>query len=293
MASDPQEGGGSDGKRQSVLVGLVGKGIQLSRTPAMHEAAGRALGLNYVYQLIDLDRRHVDVETVLDFAECFGFSGLNVTFPFKQSIVAHLDELSRTAHRLGAVNTVVFRDGKRFGHNTDLWGFSRAFTEGIGDATGERVLLVGAGGAGVAVADALLAAGVGELVILDKVIDRAVELADNLNARFGRHCARALGEADQIGTVHGLVNATPVGMASKPGIPVDDGLLASDIWVVDIIYFPLETELLRRARERGCRTMNGSMMAVYQAVRAFELFSGAEPDVGRMKAVFESFDKEL
>jgi shikimate dehydrogenase len=190
------------------------------------------------------------------------------------------------------VNTVVFRDGKRFGHNTDLWGFARAFAEGIGEAVGEHVLLMGAGGAGVAVAEALLAAGVEELVIQDKDATRALELAENLNARLGPNRTHALRSTDQGGKIDGLVNATPVGMASNPGIPIDDGLLTPDIWVADIIYFPLETELLRRARHRGCRTMNGSAMAIYQAVSAFELFSGFRPDSDRMKAVLESFDRE-
>ncbi|MNE00345.1 Quinate/shikimate dehydrogenase [compost metagenome] len=150
---------------------------------------------------------------------------------------------------------------------------------------------MGAGGAGAAVAHALLSEGVGQLSIFDVDSDRAQALADNLNqhfeggrARVGTDLASAMEAAD------GLVNTTPMGMAKLPGMPVPKELLRLALWVAEIVYFPLETELLREARALGCRTLNGGTMAVFQAVKAFELFSGCSADAQRMIGHFNSFD---
>jgi len=277
---------------RTVLVGLLGKGIQLSRTPAMHEAEGQALGIPYVYRLLDTDRMGGaagDVSAILRFAEDFGFSGLNVTFPYKQAVLPLLDELSPAARSIGAVNTIVFRDGRRFGHNTDMWGFAESFRRGLPEAARDHVLLIGAGGAGAAVAHALLESGVGRLSIADTETGRAEALAERLCGFFGEgRCATADAEA-AAATADGIVNATPVGMAKLPGTPIDPALIGSGSWVADIIYFPLETELLRLARQKGCRTLPGDGMALFQAVRAFELFSGLRPDTDRMRAAFVAF----
>ena len=284
-ATAPSSGG-------TVLVGLLGKGIQLSRTPAMHEAEGRAIGVPYVYRLLDTDRMGADAPDVADilrFAENFGFSGLNVTFPYKQVVLPLLDELSPAARSIGSVNTVVFRDGRRFGHNTDMWGFAESFRRGLPGAARGHVLLLGAGGAGAAVAHALLESGVERLSIADPEAQRAQVLADRLCGFFGEgRCDAADGTA-MAPRVDGIVNATPVGMAKMPGTPIDPDLIGAGTWVADIIYFPLETELLRLARLKGCRTLPGDGMALFQAVRAFELFSGVRPDTDRMRAAFVAF----
>jgi len=221
-------------------------------------------------------------------AERTGFSGLNVTHPCKQAVLAHLDELAPDAAALGAVNTVVLREGRRIGHNTDAWGFREALRRGLPGASLERVVQLGAGGAGAAVAHALSSLGVGELLLYDVDSGRAEALAERLAAQgaAGRivvapDLARALAVAS------GLVNATPVGMAAYPGLPLPAELLRPELWVADIVYFPLETELLRTARAIGCRTLDGSGMAVFQAVRAFELFTGRTPDPERMRRHFE------
>jgi shikimate dehydrogenase len=279
---------------RAVLVGLLGRGIQLSRTPFMHESEGRALGLSYVYRLLDTDRMESPAPSLADlirFAEHLGFTGFNVTFPYKQEILPLLDELSPAARDLGSVNTVVLRDGKRRGHNTDMWGFSESFSRGMDGAARQRVLLLGAGGAGVAVAYALLDLGAGQLAVHDVDGARADALVTRLNARFGAGRAIAAGDiAEAAAAADGIVNATPVGMAKLPGTPLPAALLRPAHWVADIVYFPLETELLRRARALGCRTLSGEGMAVWQAVRAFEHFTGMKPDVDRMKAAFAAFD---
>lgn len=277
---------------RTVLVGLLGKGIQLSRTPAMHEAEGRALGIPYVYRLLDTDRMRdpaPDVADILRFAEDFGFSGLNVTFPYKQVVLPLLDELSPAARSIGSVNTIVFRDGRRHGHNTDMWGFAESFRRGLPGVERRHVLLIGAGGAGAAVAHALLESGVERLSVADAESDRAQTLADRLRGFFGEGRCDATDAMAVVRSVDGIVNATPVGMAKVPGTPIDPSMIAARCWVADIIYFPLETELLRSARLKGCRTLPGDGMALFQAVRAFELFAGVKPDTDRMRAAFVAF----
>ncbi|WP_248740474.1 shikimate dehydrogenase [Pseudomonas sp. MWU12-2029] len=275
-----------------ILAGLIGAGIQASRTPALHEHEGDEQGLRYLYRLIDLDQLQLDSNALPDLllaAERMNYTGLNITFPCKQAIIPLLDELSAEARGIGAVNTVVLKDGKRIGHNTDCLGFAEGFRRGLPDVARERVVQMGAGGAGAAVAHALLSEGVRQLSIFDVDVERAESLANNLNQHFGagravagRDLSSALSQAD------GLVNTTPMGMAKLPGMPVPAALLRPELWVAEIVYFPLETELLRNARALGCRTLDGGNMAVFQAVKAFELFSGVAPDAQRMLAHFQS-----
>jgi shikimate dehydrogenase len=282
------------GRPPAVLAGLIGRGIGLSRTPFMHEEEGRAQGFPYVYRLVDFDRTTgapPSLGDVLRFGELTGFSGFNVTYPFKQEVAPLLDALAPEARRLGSVNTVVLEAGRRVGHNTDLFGFRESFLAEMAGAPRDRVLLLGAGGAGVAVAHGLLEAGVGELVLADLDTARAAALLERLGASFPGRSVRLAGDiAEAMEAAEGIVNATPVGMAKLPGAPIPLGLLRSEHWVADVIYFPLETELLGHAAALGCRTMNGSGMAVLQAVRAFELFSGRPADAARMRRAFAAFD---
>jgi len=278
----------------AVLAGLIGAGIQASRTPALHEHEGDAQGLRYLYRLIDLDPLKLDSGALPDLliaAERMNFTGLNITFPCKQTIIPLLDELSPEARGIGAVNTVVLKDGKRIGHNTDCLGFAEGFRRGLQGVALERVVQMGAGGAGAAVAHALLSEGVQLLSIFDVETSRAQSLADNLNQHFG--VGRAVAGHDLPSTLaqaDGLVNTTPMGMKKLPGMPVPVELLRGELWVAEIVYFPLETELLRNARALGCRTLDGGNMAVFQAVKAFELFSGVVPDAQRMLEHFQSMN---
>ena len=194
--------------------------------------------------------------------------------------------MSPEAAAIGAVNTIILKDGQRIGHNTDSWGFAESFREGMADCPLAHVLQLGAGGAGAAVAYALLEMGAARLTIHDKVLPRAQHLADKLGARFGARIEAPATIEPAFAQADGIVNATPVGMAKYPGLPFDAALLSSRHWVAEIIYFPGETELLRLARQRGCRTLPGLGMAIYQAVRAFELFTGIAPDRAAMAAHF-------
>ncbi|MFJ3483379.1 shikimate dehydrogenase [Pseudomonas sp. NPDC090202] len=277
-------------RKPSILAGLIGAGIQASRTPALHEHEGDAQGMRYLYRIIDLDALRLDITALpqlLDGAQRNGFTGLNITFPCKQAVIPLLDELSDEVRCIGAVNTVVFKDGKRIGHNTDCLGFAEGFRRGLDDVKRQRVVQMGAGGAGAAVAHALLSEGVEVLSIFDVDPARAQSLVDNLNGHFGSGRAR-VGEnlPQSMAEADGLVNTTPVGMSKLPGTPVPPELLRAALWVAEIVYFPLETELLAHARRLGCRTLDGGAMAVFQAVKAFELFSGYPADAARMQAFF-------
>jgi shikimate dehydrogenase len=202
-------------------------------------------------------------------------------------VVPLLHALSDTARALGAVNTVVLRDGRRIGHNTDCSGFAAGFRRGLPGVALDQVVQLGAGGAGSAVAQAALDLGVGRLTLFDIDPARAAALAEALSARFGagRAVAGARLETAMV-AADGLIHATPTGTAAHPGLPLDPALLQPRHWVAEIVYFPLETALLRVAHAKGCRTLDGGGMAVFQAADAFRLFSGLEPDAARMQAHF-------
>ncbi|WP_319530208.1 shikimate dehydrogenase [uncultured Cohaesibacter sp.] len=281
-----------------VRVGLIGCGILRSRTPAMHMAEAKAQGFVCTYDLLDMEddeRRDMSLAEMLDRVEADGYAGVNVTYPYKMEVISLLDELSVNAAAVGAVNTVVFKDGKRFGHNTDLWGFAESFHRGLKGAVKDDVLLIGAGGAGVAVANALANAGIKRLSIHDVDYNRALDLVEHIAERHPELPARAIAEISDAfsgGRPNGVVNATPMGMAKLPGSALPIEYLSDNLWVADIVYFPLETQLLKDARDHGCKTLPGSGMAVFQAVRAFELFTGQPADPERMKATFDAFDSK-
>jgi shikimate dehydrogenase len=274
--------------QRAFLVGLIGAGIQASLTPALHEREAAAQGLRYMYRLIDLTALGLGVEALAELvtaAQRTGFAGLNITHPCKQSVIPFLDELSEDARDLGAVNTVVLKDGKRVGHNTDWFGFAENFRRGLPDAPRDHVVQLGAGGAGSAVAHAALTCGVKKLTIVDTVAERAKAVAEGRAARFGPDRLSVASPADiaaALATANGLINTTPIGMEKYPGLPLSAALLRPDLWVAEIIYFPIETELLRVARALGCRTLDGGGMTVFQAAEAFRLFTGIEPDAQRM-----------
>ncbi|MGW5971285.1 shikimate dehydrogenase [Streptomyces sp. NPDC055186] len=279
--------------KDSYLVGLIGSGIGPSLSPALHEREADRQGLRCLYRLLDLDTIGVPPEAVgelLRAARLLGFDGLNITHPCKRLVVEHLDALDPQARALGAVNTVVFEGGRAVGHNTDVTGFAASFARGLPDVPLERVVQLGAGGAGAAVAHAVLTLGAGRVTVADALPERADELADSLNRTFGADRAAAapldrlpelLAAADGSG---GLVHATPTGMAAHPGLPLPAELLHPGLWVAEVVYRPLETELLRTARAAGCATLDGGGMAAFQAADAFRLFTGREPDRARMLA---------
>jgi len=270
--------------------GLIGRSILSSKSPWLHEQEAKAQGLDLSYELFDFTQRGLPDEALPEFLRDLaaqGYAGVNITYPFKQLVMPVLDDLSEGAEMVGAVNTVAIRDGRMTGYNTDMEGFRDSLVHGLAGARQARALLMGAGGAGAAVASALLSLDFEMVAICDADPVRADQLVERLAERAspGRVVTRRL---DDLSTddVDGIVNATPIGMAAHPGTPLPTDLLRPDHWVADIIYFPIETELLRVAQSKGCRTMNGSGMVIGQAARAFEIISGHAADQSRMARSF-------
>lgn len=270
--------------------GLIGRAIQSSRSPWLHEEEARTQGIELHYELFDFTERGWPDDRLcrlLEELQAADFAGVNVTYPFKQAVMPLLDEIADSARTVGAVNTIAMRGGKLVGHNTDMEGFRHAFLEGLPGVPTDRVLQLGAGGAGAAVASALLSTGVRTLEIADVDQRRAEALAASLAGKFGTRRARTIAtDALDTSMVDGIVNTTPIGMASHPGLPLRPELIRPGTWVADVIYFPIETELLRLARDRGCAVLNGGGMVVTQAALAFEIITGHSASIERMRGSF-------
>lgn len=279
-------------RSESYLVGLIGDGITESLTPPMHEHEADHHGLRYLYRPVDLaviGRPGVDVGELLRAGHDLGFNAFNITHPCKQLVLEHLDEIDPQARAILAVNTVLIRDGKFGGFNTDCSGFTRGFEHGLDGVTVGRVVQFGSGGAGSAVAEALLDLGAQRLSLVDMDLSRAAERAEELAARYPDATVEAISAEqapERIAAADGVVNATPVGMHHHPGAPFDLGLLRAEHWVADVVYLPMDTPLVRAARDLGCQVLDGGHMAVGQAVDAFALITGETPDSARMRAHF-------
>ncbi len=261
---------------ERTLLGLVGARIGRSISPAMHEAAGRALGIDVRYHLID---SHVlgfgpdSLPQLLTGAKLAGFSGLNVTFPFKEAVLRSLDSVEGAAEKVGAVNTVVVRDGRLIGHNTDYSGFVGGWQRTLGNRNPGVAALIGAGGVGRAIAHALASLGADELRIADIDPARADALAATLRTRYSAVRVNVAPDATSAcAGASGIVNATPVGMHAFPGSPIAESSLAGIAWAMDAVYTPLETEFLAAARRAGAALMSGQELAIGQAIDAFALF---------------------
>lgn len=277
------------------MLGLAGDSITASLTPPMHEMIGRAMGMGVAYRPIDfavLDVGPDDLGDVLTWARRLGFTGLNVTAPCKQSVIPLLDELSDRATALQAVNTVVFEEGKAVGYNTDWCGFVHSFQRNLPGAKADRLVLMGAGGAGSAVAYGMLDAGVDQLTIfdvdpgrLDALVARMAHLFGPGHAVAGTDLAAATAGAD------GVINATTYGMTGhQAGSSIPAALLRPQLWVADCVYLPIETQLIKDARSAGCRTLTGDGMAAEQAVEAFRIFTGVQPDAD---CAYDALDRLL
>jgi shikimate dehydrogenase len=272
---------------QPFLLGLIGSPIKSSAAPAMHEAAAAALDLSAHYRLIDVPGADaVMLRRMLDGVRLLGFSGVNVTFPYKEAVVPLLDALSPGAAAVGSVNTVVARDGKLTGHNTDASGFARAFSRVIGKPGDAAVALIGAGGVGRAIGFAMAELGAHTLHIFDSDLAKANALAARLAGRVNVRACRDVAEA--LNGAGGVINGTPIGMLPNRESPVPADLLCADMFVADAVYTPLWTPLLQAARAAGCRVMTGRDLCIDQAVDAFSLFTGFAPSREHIGAAFDA-----
>jgi len=270
---------------KKLLTGLIGAPIAHSASPAMHERAAEALGLRGHYQLIEVAGADAaGLAMMLEGVRRLGFAGVNVTFPYKEAVVPLLDELAPAAATMAAVNTVVARDGRLIGHNTDTTGFARAVAPLLAPS-GNAVAVIGTGGVGKAIAFALASLKVTDLRIFDSEPARAEKLAALLARHGGARVATSVEDALRGAT--GLVNGTPVGMLPNRDTPVPTSLLRENLWVGDAVYSPLITPLLAAAQAKGARIMTGRELAIYQAADAFELFTGLAPSTEIMGEAFD------
>ena len=272
--------------RRHVLTGLLGAPIAHSASPAMHERAADALGLRCHYQLIEVaGAGREELRFLLEGVRRLGFAGINVTFPYKEAVIDLLDEMSPSAATVGAVNTVVVRNGRLIGHNTDTTGFARV-VGGLVAASGHgAVALIGAGGVGKAIAFALAGTGIRDLRIFDREGAKAADLAAQLQGRVSARPAHSV--EDALRGAAGLVNGSPVGMLPNRDSPVPDALLHGGLWVADAVYSPLWTPLLMAAKAKGAAVMTGRELAIHQAADAFELFTGLAPSTVEMGIAFD------
>jgi len=282
----PKSDGNPTSPGRRILAGLLGAPIAHSAAPAMHERAAEALDLRCHYQLVEIaGANREELKILLEGVRRLGFAGINVTFPYKEAVVGLLDELSADAASIGAVNTIVVRDNRLIGHNTDTTGFARTVTPLVSASARGAVALIGAGGVGKAIAFALAGLGVNELRIFDREQPKATDLAARLESRL--KTSVALDIEDALRGVVGVVNATPIGMLPSLGTPVPDVLLHRGLWVADAVYSPLWTPLLAAAKARGATVMTGRELAIYAAADAFELFTGFVPSVSEMGIAFD------
>lgn len=278
-------------ERRRVLLGLLGYPIAHSAAPAMHEAAGDAHGLRTLYRLLEIPGLDAaGLRRVLNGVRELGFCGINVTFPYKEAVVPLLDDLAPAARSLAAVNTVLVREGRLIGHNTDTTGFEAALRAAFGQAVPSPVALLGAGGMGRAAGFALARLGL-QVRVLDAAAGKAARLAEDIaHAHAGAGIRVAASLSDLLDGAAGLVNATPVGMLPNRDSPVPERLLHPGLWVADCVYNPLVTPLLSAARRVGAPTLTGRSLALHQGYDAFRLFTGLPapraPDV--MAAAFDA-----
>jgi quinate/shikimate dehydrogenase (NAD+) len=277
--------------RQKILLGLIGANIVGSLSPRLFSEAFAAADIDGFYHLMDVDcLRERRLPQLLEAIKAAGFAGTNITYPFKQDILPLLDSVDPEAAQTGAINTVAIApDGRTTGYNFDRRGWRLSFEERFGSAgaQGATVVLVGAGGAGHAVAFALMDLGVGCLVVHDRDATRANALCSGLTKYFGAsRCRMASDLEHEIAAADGVVNATQIGMRGFPGNPVPVSAIKPSHWAADVIYTPVDTEFIRAATAKGARVMSGDGMCVHQAVEAFRLFTGTTPDVARLHRAF-------
>lgn len=277
---------------KSYLVGLVGEGIDHSLTPDLHMRETQHLGIDYQYRIIDTVEDSLSaksIEWIVAEAAAAGYDALNVTHPFKQQVLKTVQASSNDVEKVQSANLVLNLQSKARAENTDWSGFEFALKSSLASDARDQVVQIGVGGAGSATAFALLSWGVQDLILADLSFERAQELSIRYQRIFPDQSVRAtqLNEAlALLDHIDGVVQATPIGMFIHPGMPFSIDNLNPSAWVADVIYRPIETELIATARQRGHRVIPGGLMAIGQAVDSLRLITGLEPNIERMTAHF-------
>lgn len=267
------------------ICGIIGDPVEHTISPAMHNAAFRKLGLDFVY--VPFRVKPVDLPAAVGGMRGLNIRGINVTIPHKVETMEYLDDIDPLAEKIGAVNVIVNEDGRLKGYNTDAEGFLRSLLEKGIDVREKKIGILGAGGASRAIAF-ILAENDAHLAIFNRTVHKAAELAAAICRITGKKvsafnlAAENLKEAMQ--GVEILINATSVGMSpDAAAIPVPVGLIRPEMVVVDIIYNPLKTRLLSEAEKAGATTINGVDMLVWQGALAFEKWTGHKAPLETMK----------
>ena len=279
---------------QTKIVGIIGDPIKHSRSPQIHNAAITALGLDYVYVAFHVQPD--DLGTAIEGFKAANVVGINVTIPHKQDVISYLDEISREARLIGAVNTLIFKDGAIIGENTDAPGFLQAMQEdGLDVPQGGAAVIIGAGGSARAVVVALVLAGVRTICIANRTVSRAVALATDLSEKTDASIyGIGLDDSklpDAVGTSQLIVNTASTSMDVSHPLLIDPEWLAPQSIVYDIVYTPPDTRLLQAAAEKGCHTIGGLGMLVHQGAIAFEKWTGVNPPVETMRQALQgAFD---
>lgn len=279
---------------QTKIVGIIGDPIKHSRSPQIHNAAIAVLGLDYVYVPFHVEPD--DLGAAIEGFKATNVVGINVTIPHKQNVIPYLDEISREATLIGAVNTLIFKDGAISGENTDAPGFLQAMQEdGLDVPQGGAAVIIGAGGSARAVVVGLALAGVRTICIANRTVSRAVALATDLSEKTDASiCGIGLDDSklpDAVGTSQLIVNTAATSMDVSHPLLIDPEWLAPQSIVYDIVYTPPETRLLQVAAEKGCHTIGGLGMLVHQGAIAFERWTGVNPPVETMRQALQgAFD---
>lgn len=275
------------------LVGLIGHPVEHSLSPKLHNSLYKKYNLDYVYLAFDIAPE--EVGKAVEALKVLGFKGFNVTIPHKERVMWYLDSLNTEAAIIGAVNTVKLENGKLIGYNTDGMGFVDSLKR-HGVALNDKVALVlGAGGAARAICVYLLKEGIRELYVCNRTSERALELVKHLERFFPNARLYYLAKEDMDEVQPDLVvNATPLGMWPRTElVPLEDYPFSPGMTVVDIIYNPVETAFLRKARQAGCMTINGLDMLVGQAIKAIEIWTNLKVDYDEAIGTLIEGDKFL
>jgi len=276
---------------------VIGDPIEHTLSPLIHNKAFENLGLDFVYVAFRVNREMLG--KAIDGIRAFNIHGINITIPHKVRVLEYLDVVNDLVRNIGAVNTIVNEEGRLIGYNTDGDGALRALVKGGVSLSGKKVVVLGAGGAARAIVYFVAKEKPSSIMILNRTREKADELAENVSTKTGM-LARAKKLANQslkyeMQDADLVINCTSVGMAPNIGeTPLPKSLLRKDIVVMDIIYNPLETRLLKEAKEAGAITISGVEMFVHQAASAFEIWTGNKAPVDLMKQItIEALEGEL
>lgn len=274
------------------VLGIIGFPIGHSLSPHMHNWAAKHFGLDLVY--VPFEVKPESLEQAISGIKALGIKGINVTIPYKERVVPFLDACDPEAEMLQAVNTIVLRENRLIGFNTDGKGFVNSLYEELGlKLKDKRCLLLGAGGAAKALGFYLALSGVKDLFIANRDMPKAVGLVANIKNRFAQVLVQALPLTEEalslyLPQVDIIINATSLGMGGTGIVPLPVNLISEDHVICDIVYHPVETHLLRLAKEKGAKTVNGLGMLAHQGALAFQIWTGFTPPVSELRRILES-----